>query len=126
MCTNSSFASRTSISASCVEPLLTFADVLRKKNLKKLLRNERYRDLLVGDNKLMLAQLDEFEEGLEVPPQAAKRQYSLCSSHATQVFRSLGPVMTTCAVCPVNTYGFGQKPALVRGIVEVPPLKRLN
>lgn len=57
-----------------VEPLLAFADVLRKKNLKKLLKNERYRDLLAGDKDLMLAQLDEIEEGLEVPKQGTKQQ----------------------------------------------------
>lgn len=70
-----------------VEPLLAFADVLRKKNLKKNLKNERYRDLLVRDRDLMLSQLDEIEEGLEVPPTANKRHYSLCTSHASEVFK---------------------------------------
>jgi hypothetical protein len=42
-----------------VEPLLAFANVLSKKNLEKLLRNERYRDLLASDTELMLTQLDE-------------------------------------------------------------------
>lgn len=67
-----------------VEPLLTFADVLRKKNLKKLLKNERYRDLLARDKGLMLAQLDEIEEGLEDPQKVNKQHYSLCTTHSQE------------------------------------------
>jgi hypothetical protein len=73
-----------------VEPLLAFADVLRKKNLKKLLKNQRYRDLLVGVKILMLAQLDELEKELEAPKKATERHYSLCSAHASVVFKSPG------------------------------------
>ena len=57
-----------------VEPLMTFADKLRNRNLKKLLKNERYRDLLAGDKDLMLAQLDELEEKLEDPQKVVKQQ----------------------------------------------------
>lgn len=107
-----------------VVPLLAFADVLRKKNLKKLLKNERYRDLLIGDKTLMLAQLDELEAGLEVPQQVNKQSYSLCTSHAPQVFKSSESPMKRCSLCPVEKFGFGQYPLLVQGIAVVHPPKR--
>lgn len=50
------------IDMSHVEPLLAFADMLRKKNLKKLLKNERYREFLIEDKDLMLAPPDEIEK----------------------------------------------------------------
>ena len=102
-----------------VEPLLAFAEVLRKKNTKKLLKNERYRDLLVGDKDLMLAQLDE----LEVPPQqeGSKRQYTLCGTHLAQVFEPTDTAMSTCSVCIFGSRKFGQPQAAFRGIAYVLP-----
>ena len=85
-----------------VEPLLAFADVLRKTNLKKLLKNQRYRDLLVGDKILMLAQLDELEKELEVAKKATKQQYSLCTAHASEVFKTPKSGTTTCSLCPLG------------------------
>jgi hypothetical protein len=43
------------------ESLLDFAELLRKKYLTALLKNDRYRELLLSDLHLMLAQLDELE-----------------------------------------------------------------
>jgi hypothetical protein len=106
------------------EPLLAFADVLRKQNLKNLLKHDGYRELLAGDKDLLLAQLDEIEEGLEDPEKANKRQYSLCSSHAPLVFSPPEPAMRKCSLCPVDKFGFGQYPLLVRGIADVPPAKK--
>lgn len=106
-----------------VEPLLAFADVLRKKNLKKLLKNERYRDLLVGNKDLMLAQLDEYEEGLEVPKQGTKQQYLLCTTHAAQVFRPPEQSMGRCSLCGPEYHLFGNRPSIVQGIADVPPPK---
>jgi hypothetical protein len=98
-----------------VEPLLAFADVLRKKNLKKLLKNQRYRDLLVGDKILMLAQLDELEKELEPPKRTIKQQYSLCTGHASEVFKSLNTAIDSCSLCQ-----FDQPRTIVRGIADVP------
>jgi hypothetical protein len=106
------------------EPLLAFADVLRKKNLKKLLKHERYRDLLAGDTNLLFAQLDEIEEELEDPEEVSRRQYSLCTTHAPQVFSPPEPAMRKCSLCPVEKFGFGQYPLLVRGIADVPQPKK--
>jgi hypothetical protein len=105
------------------EPLLAFVDVLRKKNLKKLLKIERYRDLLAGNKDFMLAQLDELEEKLEVSQTANKRHFSVCTAHAAQVFKSPGvPVLKRCPLCPEQTFHlFGQPRNLVRGIADVPP-----
>jgi len=111
-----------------LESLLTFADVLRKNNLKMLLKNERYRGLLVSDRDLMLAQLDELEEGLEVPQKGVKRQYALCDVHALIVFKAPNTTMPVCSLCPTPGFGggggfFSQQPSLVRGFADVPSSK---
>jgi hypothetical protein len=79
-----------------VGPLLAFADVLRKKNLKKLLKNQRYRDHLVSDPELMLAQLDE----LAVPGELQEKAYYTCNSCADELFQTPGaPPQTCCIMC---------------------------
>jgi hypothetical protein len=65
------------------ESLLDFAELLRKKHLKALLKNERYRNLLVSDPERMLAQLDE----LEVPRKLDKKVCYICDACKDLVFQ---------------------------------------
>jgi hypothetical protein len=109
-----------------LESLLKFAEVLRKKHLKKLLKNGRYRDLLVGDQSLMLAQLDELERGLEVVPTDA---YALCAKHAGEVFKphATHTDTTACTLCPVVPFTLDQQgPPLLRGLAAVPSIEHFT
>lgn len=78
------------------QSLLDFAEQLRKKHLEYLLKDKRYRELLVSDPALMLAQLDE----LEVPRKLAQKVYYVCNEHADSSFRVLRDRYSTrCIAC---------------------------
>lgn len=82
--------------------LLAFAEVLRKNNLKNLLKNERYRNLLIGNKDLMLAQLDEHVESIEDRKELVEKEYFLCPNHEAEVFQTpKGPMHSEfCSRCP--------------------------
>lgn len=61
------------------EPLLDFAEQLRKLNLKILLKNDRYRKHLISDPVRMLAQLDELEVQTKLSPVVYSARYG-CES----------------------------------------------
>ena len=84
------------------ESLLDFAERLRKKHLKGLLKNERYRDLFVSNPELMLAQLDE----LEVPRELVEKVCYVCADCKDSVFRHPGQKRQhNCVTChKTNVY----------------------
>ena len=76
--------------------LVKLQERLRKKHLKGLLKNERYRDHITSNRELMLAQLDE----LEVPSELSPKLYSVCRACEKKVFRPLTDSLTkNCVAC---------------------------
>lgn len=84
-----------------MDSLLEFADKLRKNNLAKLLRNERYRALLDGDKALMWSQFDELRdtnEDLGVTGLSEKEYFS-CPSHTWLLMIRSPAGVLKCPLC---------------------------
>lgn len=75
-----------------------YAEGLRKRKLGKLLKNERYRELVTSDKKLMLSLMDEVIPERDM----VERHYDLCPTHKAKVFRNTGDRPSKCVWCAAS------------------------
>lgn len=91
-----------------------FAEGLRKRNLNKLLKNPRYRELVTQNKTLMLSLMDE----VEAPRDLEERHYNLCMRHKDRVFRFPETQLDACPWCSTDQT-FRGNPSY-RGVAYLP------
>lgn len=80
------------------ESLSKFADSLRKKNLSKLQKNQRYRGLLFNNRDLLESHFDAFHQ-IMLSQDMVLRSMCMCSWHFELGMRDPGDASNSCFAC---------------------------